>query len=142
MTHSFPTAPSIAPNATFQNLYHTSQIKLEWDAIPRQMENGHLAGYKITWKLSSRYGEDANIGQPEFEATVDRYVFGYTIKGLLANSRYTVTLCGYSPQGDGPKHAKNICKNPYIEVSSLIFYSARYTEFHAILRQSSAKIEI
>lgn len=45
------------------------------------------------------------------EAEIDRYVFGYIIKGLLANSRYTVTLCGYSPQGDGPKHVKEICKN-------------------------------
>lgn len=106
------TAPAIAPpNATFYNLYQTSEIKLEWDPIPRELENGRITGYKITWQLSSKYGEEVFVGQDEEVEEIDRYTFGYTIKGLLANSRYTVTLCGYSPQGDGPKHVKEICKN-------------------------------
>jgi len=98
------------PNITTYNLYQTNKIKLTWDPIPRELENGRMTGYKITYQLIQKFGRDAVVSETTYEATVDRFTFGYVIEGLYANSVYRVTLCGYSPQGDGPKFEELLCK--------------------------------
>ena len=105
-------APEIAPpNATISDKHHINEIKVQWDAIPRELENGRISGYKVTWELHRKFGRDVPISEDRIrEESFDRFTLGYTIKGLHANSIYKVSLFAYSPQGDGPKHVELVCK--------------------------------
>ncbi|XP_066928943.1 uncharacterized protein [Clytia hemisphaerica] len=128
-----PGPPAIAPpNATMSDKYHINEIKVQWDAIPRELENGRISGYKVTWELHQKFGRDVPVNEETVpEEAFDRFTLGYTIKGLHANSIYKVSLFGYSPQGDGPKHVEYVstCKCPPI-IYNNFFNSQPYIDYN------------
>ena len=98
-------APGVPPpNVTLYDRYEVDAIRITWDAIPLEDENGYMKGYKIRYQLVRRGGVDVTVGNPPIIVTFDRFVFAHEIKGLLNYAQYKVEVYGYANEGDGPKH--------------------------------------
>lgn len=67
-----------------------------------------MSGYKLTYEIIQQSSKDVMVGLPVEEVFMDSYTFSYEIENLQAYSKYRVTLCGYSAQGDGPKFVTEI----------------------------------
>ena len=95
-------APEIAPpNTTVHDHYSTAEMLITWDAIPKDLENGYLLGYRLFYKRYQEAGLDL-IGEKFVDVILDRFTLSYKMTGLQSYTKYEIHIYGYSAYGDGP----------------------------------------
>ena len=95
-------APEIAPpNTTVYDHYSTTEMLITWDAIPTDLENGYLLGYRLFYKRYQEAGLEL-VGEEFIDVILDRFTFQYKMTGLQSYTKYEIYIYGYSAAGDGP----------------------------------------
>ena len=95
-------APEIAPpNTTVHDHYSATEMLITWGAIPKDLENGYLLGYRLFYKRYQEAGLDL-VGEEFVDVILDRFTLQYKMTGLQSYAKYEIYIYGYSIAGDGP----------------------------------------
>ncbi|XP_057314721.1 uncharacterized protein LOC130655923 isoform X2 [Hydractinia symbiolongicarpus] len=119
-------APGVAPpKVAWEDRFSSYQIKISWNPIPAEEENGYVVGYKIKYTLIRQADRDVTVGEKPSVKEVDRFTFSTYIDGLSPYSMYKFEIFAFAKEGDGPvfTFTAETCKCPEILYSN--FYSLK-----------------
>ena len=75
---------------------------VSWDPIPAEYANGVLLGYRLTYYLNYRSGEEISGEKIKNVVEFDRFTRYYEQKYLLNYAIYNLSVAGFTSAGSGP----------------------------------------
>ena len=94
--------PSVAPqNVTAVNKTSTS-IFLAWDAVPSNQRSGNILGYKVNFRLQSKFHDRQSTDEVSVALV---YV---NLTGLRKSKKYNITVSAFNECGDGPRSVNRL----------------------------------
>ncbi|XP_057313806.1 uncharacterized protein LOC130655123 isoform X2 [Hydractinia symbiolongicarpus] len=96
-------APGVPPpDVSWEDRFSSYRIKITWNPIPAEEENGYVVGYKMEYVLVRQADIDVTVGETLSVKEVDRFTFSAYIDDLSPYSMYKFKIFAFAKEGDGP----------------------------------------
>ncbi|XP_038069656.1 protein sidekick-2-like isoform X2 [Patiria miniata] len=94
--------PSAAPSNVGASGGSASSLRVTWDALPEEAQNGGLQGYKITYWETPTELRIARAAPIKYTKTFPSQDTEASLDGLKCFTEYSLTVIGFNSAGDGP----------------------------------------